>query len=62
LKELPGGGTRLVVSGYWIVEPRWLRPVVNLLLEPAHWVMQVRQFANLKRRAERDAKAMEQAA
>jgi hypothetical protein len=24
------------------------------LLEPTHWIMQVRQFANLKRYAERD--------
>jgi hypothetical protein len=62
LKELPGGDTRLVVSGYWIMQPRWLQPIVNLFLEPAHWVMQVRQFANLKRRAERDSKPMAQAA
>lgn len=62
LKELPGGGTRLVVSGYWTVEPRWLRPIANCFLEPAHWVMQVRQFANLKRRAERDSTATKQAA
>jgi hypothetical protein len=62
LKELPGRGTRLVVSGYWIVQPRWLQPIANLFLEPAHWVMQVRQFANLKRRAERHSKQMEQAA
>lgn len=55
LKELPGGCTRLVVSGYWALEPRWLQPAASfLLLEPSHWIMQMRQFANLKRFAERD--------
>lgn len=62
LKELPGNRTRLVVSGYWTVQPRWLQPIANLFLEPAHWVMQTRQFANLKRRAERDWQQMAQAA
>ena len=54
LKELPGGHTRLVVSGYFNIQPRWLRPFMSTLLEPLHWVMQLRQFANLKRRAEGD--------
>jgi hypothetical protein len=31
-----------------------------VFLEPSHWVMQTRQFANLKRRAERDAAAADQ--
>jgi hypothetical protein len=63
LKGLPADRTRLVVSGYWIVQPRWLRPIVSFFfLEPAHWIMQTRQFQNLKRRAERDATQMEQAA
>jgi len=62
LKELPGNRTRLVVSGYWAVQPSWLRPIVNIFLEPAHWVMQLRQFANLKRRAERDRVEMKRAA
>jgi uncharacterized protein YndB with AHSA1/START domain len=53
LKETEGGGTRLVVSGYWNMRPRWLQKVFSvLLLEPSHWVMQTRQFANLKRRVE----------
>ena len=56
LKRLPGERTRLLVSGYWIVQPRWLRPFMNLLIEPGHWIMQMRQLANLKRRAERDQK------
>jgi len=53
LTELPGRRTRLLVSGYWALRPRWLQHVVSVaVLEPAHWVMQTRQFANLKRRAE----------
>lgn len=56
LKELPGRRTRLVVSGYWSLRPRWRQPIVSFLfLEPSHWVMQTRQFANLRRRVERDA-------
>lgn len=53
LTELSGGGTRLVVSGYWAMQPKWLRPVLSVLfLEPAHWIMQKRQFARLKHLAE----------
>jgi proline iminopeptidase len=56
LKDVPQGRTRLVVSGYASARPRWLQSIMDLLFwEPAHWVMQTRQFANLKRRAERDA-------
>ena len=58
LEELPGHGTRLVVSGYWSLRPRWLQPLISLLfLEPSHWVMQTRQFSNLKRYAECDQPA-----
>ena len=54
LNELPGGRTRLVVSGYAAQRPRTLLAIVDFLLwEPAHWIMQRRQFVNLKRRAER---------
>lgn len=54
LEELPGGRTRLVVSGYWAFRPRWLQPIASFfLLEPTHWIMQTRQFANLKRFVER---------
>lgn len=57
LKELPGDRTRLVVSGYWAFRPRWLQPILSVLfLEPSHWVMQTRQFANLKRRVERQTR------
>lgn len=53
LEELPEGRTRLVVSGYWRLRPRWLQPIMSVLvLEPSHWIMQTRQFANLKRLAE----------
>lgn len=56
LDELPGGRTRLVVSGYAAACPRTLLAIGNLAFwEPAHWIMQTRQFANLKRRAERDS-------
>jgi hypothetical protein len=54
LKELPEGQTRLVVSGYASARPRLLQRISDLFFwEPAHWVMQTRQFVNLKRRAER---------
>ncbi|HEX3284686.1 MAG TPA: hypothetical protein VHT50_08520 [Mycobacterium sp.] len=53
LNELPDGRTRLVVSGYGCERPRPLGAVIDFLLwEPAHWIMQKRQFTNLKRRAE----------
>lgn len=55
LKALPGDRTRLVVSGYWSMQPGWAKAITNVLfLEPAHWIMQTRQFANLKRLAEAD--------
>ena len=54
LKGLPDQRTRLVVSGYASGRPWLLQVIADLLFwEPAHWVMQTRQFANLKRRAER---------
>jgi proline iminopeptidase len=54
LTPWPGGRTRLVVSGYGASHPRALQALAEWLFwEPAHWIMQTRQFANLKRRAER---------
>lgn len=54
LEELPGGRTRVVESGYWAARPSWLQGAIGFaFLEPAHWIMQTRQFANLKRLAER---------
>jgi len=36
------------------LRPRWLQPIAGLVvLEPTHWIMQTRQFANLTRRIER---------
>jgi hypothetical protein len=61
LEELPDRRTRLVVSGYWSLRPRWLQPIMSFIfLEPSHWIMQTRQFANLKRRAEREPAAVDQ--
>jgi len=55
LNELPGGRTRLVVSGYASARPRPVQATIDFLFwEPAHWIMQKRQFTNLKDRAERD--------
>jgi len=54
LEELPGGRTGLVVSGYQTGRPRWLQAVNDLFVGlPAHWAMQTRQLANVKRLAER---------
>ena len=52
--ESAGERTRLVVSGYWSLQPQWLQPILSItMLEPAHWVMQTRQFSNLVRLASR---------
>jgi hypothetical protein len=56
LKELPEQRTRLIVSGYATGRPRLVQALTGFLIwEPSHWIMQRRQFANLKRRAEREA-------
>jgi proline iminopeptidase len=53
LKGLPDDRTRLVVSGYQSIRPRWLERVLDFwIYPPAHWTMQTRQFANLKRNIE----------
>jgi hypothetical protein len=55
LEKLPGDRTRLIVSGYADALPKALQGVLNFIFwEPAHWIMQTRQFANLERRAEHD--------
>lgn len=54
LDERHGDRTRLVVSGYQAARPRWFERVFNYWIYPAiHWPMQTRQFATLKRNAER---------
>lgn len=51
LEELPDERTRLIVSGYASARPRPVQVLVSFLFwEPAHWIMQKRQFTNLKRR------------
>jgi len=57
LEPLAGDRTRLVVSGYWAFRPKWLQGIVGFLfIEPSTWIMQTRQFAGLKRRAERETR------
>ncbi|MCW3046489.1 MAG: hypothetical protein JWO74_773 [Solirubrobacterales bacterium] len=53
LTPTPEGHTRLVVTGKARAHPRWLVGFGNWLFwDPAHWVMQAKQFAGLRRRAE----------
>jgi proline iminopeptidase len=50
LSELPGGRTRLVVSGYQTFRPSWIeRFAADWLLLPVSWIMQARMLAVLKR-------------
>ena len=56
LNELPGGRTRLVISGYQTMRPRWLgRVVLYGLYPPVVWIMQARMLSVLKRNVERAA-------
>lgn len=53
MTELPGGRTRLVNSGFAALRPRKLFLAANVVFwDPAHWVMQTRQWSNLRRRVE----------
>jgi proline iminopeptidase len=53
LTPTPEGHTRLVVTGAARGRPWWLVAVGSWLLwDPAHWVMQTKQLANLRRRSE----------
>lgn len=53
LEPLDGRRTRLVVSGYWRMEPRLLQTALNVAaFEWMHWIMQCKQFTELRRRAE----------
>lgn len=53
LAELPGDRTRLVVSGYQSIRPRWLERFLGFwVYPPVHWAMQTRQFATIKRNVE----------
>lgn len=56
LRPAPGGGTRLVVRTRGMSRPRpFTRPFDLLLGEPAHFVMQTRQFHNLRTRVATEA-------
>jgi proline iminopeptidase len=62
LNELPDGRTRLVISGYQAVRPRWLeRFAFGWLYVPVVWPMQARMLAVLKRNIERAARVPVQA-
>jgi proline iminopeptidase len=65
LRPTADGQTRLVVTGKACGSPHALVAVANWLLwDPAHWVMQLRQFAGLRRRAEsmrQDGRSVRQA-
>jgi hypothetical protein len=53
LRPTVEGHTRLVVTGKARGKPHRLVAAANWLLwDPAHWVMQLKQFAGLRRRAE----------
>ncbi len=61
LKELPGERTRLVISGYQAMRPRWLERLFNYWFYiPVTWPMQARMLAVLKRNIEQAAKAPSQ--
>lgn len=54
LREAAGGRTRLLVSGYTAVAPRLPLALANALVwDPAHWIMQRRQFHGLRGRVRR---------
>lgn len=58
LTALPGGRTRLVVSGYQTFRPRWLEGFTNYWLYILLvWPMQARMLAVLKRNIEQAAQA-----
>jgi hypothetical protein len=53
LRPTANGQTRLVVTGKARGKPHALIAAANWLIwDPAHWVMQLKQFAGLRRRAE----------
>jgi proline iminopeptidase len=57
LTEQPDGRTRLVISGYQAVRPRWIERFTNYWLYlPLVWPMQARMLAVLKRNIEQAAK------
>jgi hypothetical protein len=62
LNELPGGRTRLVVSGYQTYRPRFMeRFLADWVVLPISWIMQARMLAVLKRNIERATHGQEDA-
>lgn len=58
LNELPGGRTRLVISGYQTYRPRWIeRFLRDWVVLPTAWIMQARMMVVLKRNIERATSA-----
>jgi proline iminopeptidase len=55
LRPAPGGGTRLVARTRGKGRPRAFTRVFDLVGQPAHFVMQTRQFRNLRRRVRASA-------
>jgi proline iminopeptidase len=54
LREIPGGRTRLVISGYQTFRPKWVeRYIASWLHISVSWPMQARMMAVLKRNIER---------
>ncbi|HEX6246755.1 MAG TPA: SRPBCC family protein [Nocardioidaceae bacterium] len=53
LRPTADGGTRVVVRTRGKVRPRWLRRPFDVFGEPAHFIMQTRQFHNLHDRVSR---------
>ncbi|MGN6128931.1 MAG: hypothetical protein ACTHOK_01155 [Nocardioidaceae bacterium] len=58
LNELPGGRTRLVISGYQAFRPRWIeRSLVNWFFILLVWPMQARLLTVLRTNIERASRA-----
>jgi hypothetical protein len=56
LTQLPDGRTRLLISGYQAIQPRWLKGFFySWVFPPVVWIMQARMLAVLKRNVERAA-------
>ena len=56
MTQLPDGRTRLVISGYQAIQPRWLKGFFySWVFPPVVWIMQARMLAVLKRNVERAA-------
>ena len=55
LKESPGGGTRLVISGYGAFRPLWAERLADWASMLVVWPMQARMMAVLKRNIEEAA-------